>query len=268
MRASDQWTLRFFLGLMTDAHVRTSRGEMPAYLAEPRGGGPWPGVVVIHDALGMSRDLRNQADWLAGEGYLALAPDLYYWGRRVTCMIAFVREVRAMNRRPEGDTTSPRVRSQPLSDLDAARDWLVRRDDCTEKIGVLGFCQGGGYALMLAPGHGFAAASVNYGGLTRESESFLPQACPIVASYGAKDRWPGVRETFDRLGPALEAAGIDHDLKLYPGAGHGFLNDHDPQELPLWVRGLARLSAAEYDEPSARDARRRIVAFFDDHLSG
>ena len=200
---------------------------------------------MIHDALGMSRDLRNQADWLAGEGFLAVAPDLYYWGRRITCMIAFIREVRAMNKRALGDTTTPRVRSQPLSDLDAARAWLARRDDCTGSIGVIGFCQGGGYALMVAPGHAFSAASVNYGGLTKESESFLPEACPIVASYGGRDRWPGVRETFDRLEPALAAAGIDHDLKLYPEAGHGFLNDHDPAELPLWVR-------------ARREARRRL----------
>jgi dienelactone hydrolase len=55
---------------------------------------------------------------------------------------------------------------------------------------VIGFCEGGGYALMLAPGHGFSVASVNYGGLTRETESFLPQACPIVASYGDRDRYP------------------------------------------------------------------------------
>ena len=251
---------------MAEVQIHTARGEMPAYLATPVGDGPWPGVVVVHDALGMSTDLRNQADWLAGEGYLAVAPNLYYWGRRITCMLGFIREIRAMDKRSLGDTTTPRVRSQPLGDLDAARAWLAERDDCTVKIGVIGFCQGGGFALMLAPGHGFSAASVNYGGLTKESESFLPEACPIVASYGGRDRWPGVRDTFDRLGPALKAAGIDHDVKLYPDAGHGFLNDHDPAELPLWVKAVARLAAADYNEPSARDARRRIIAFFDAQL--
>lgn len=251
---------------MTDVMIRTARGEMPTYLATPAGEGPWPGVVVIHDAVGMSHDLRNQAEWLAGEGYLAVAPDLYYWGRKITCMISMFREARAMNRRAVGDTATPRVRSQPLSDLDAAHAWLARRHDCTGKTGVIGFCLGGGYALMLAPGHGFSVASVNYGGLTRETESFLPQACPIVASYGDRDKFPGVRESFDHLGPALQAAGIDHDIKLYPGAGHGFLNVHDPADLPLWIRAVAKLAASDYDEPSARDARRRIIAFFDTHL--
>lgn len=251
---------------MADVVIPTSRGEMPAYLAAPAGTGRWPGVVVIHDALGMSSDLRHQADWLASEGHLAVAPDLYYWGRRITCMLAFLREIRAMNKVSVQDTTSPRVPSRPVTDLDAARAWLIARDDCTGKVGVIGFCQGGGYALMLAPDHGFSAASVNYGGLTNDSERSLPHACPIVASYGAKDRWPGVRATFDRLGPALAAAGIEHDLKLYPEAGHGFLNDHDPSELPLWVRTVAKFAAASYDEGSARDARRRIVAFFEVHL--
>lgn len=249
-----------------EVQIRTPRGEMRAYLATPDDDGPWPGMVVIHDALGMSSDLRNQADWLAGEGYLAVAPDLYYWGRRITCMIAFIREIRAMNKVSLEDTTSPRVPSRPLSDLDAARAWLIERGDCTGRVGVIGFCQGGGYALMLAPGHGFSAASVNYGGLTNDSERSLPDACPIVASYGAEDRWPGVRETFNRLGPALEAADVDHDLKLYPGAGHGFLNDHDPAELPLWVKAIAKLTAARYHEQSARDARRRIVDFLDTHV--
>ena len=255
---------------MTDVMIRTPRGEMPAYLATPTGTGPWPGVLVIHDALGMSRDLRNQAQWLAGEGYLAVAPDLYYWGRRITCMISFIREVRAMDKRSLGDTTTPRVRSQPLSDLDAARAWLARRDDCTGRTGVIGFCQGGGYALMLAPGHGFSAASVNYGGLTKESESFLPQACPIVASYGDRDRYPGVRDSFTRLGPALHTAGIDHDIKLYPGVGHAFLNEHGNEDHPLWIKAIVKLTASGADSPAVRDARRdarqRIIAFFARYL--
>jgi carboxymethylenebutenolidase len=251
---------------VAEVAIPSSRGEMPAYLATPAGDGPWPGVVVIHDALGMSRDLRNQADWLAEQGYLTVAPDLYYWGRRITCMLAFIREIRVMDKVSLDDKTSPRVKSQPLSDLDAAQAWLAERADCTGKVGVIGFCQGGGYALMLAPGHGFDVASVNYGGLTNDSERFLAESCPIVGSYGDEDRWPGVREAPDRLEPALAEAGVDHDIKVYPGAGHGFMNDHDPAELPLWMRLVAKLAAAEYDEPSARDARRRIVAFFDKHL--
>lgn len=181
-------------------------------------------------------------------GVPCCAPNLY-WGGRLRCLIATVRDM-----------------ARPLSDLDAARAWLSGHHQCTGKIGVIGFCRGGDFALMLAPRHRFSAASVNYGGPVEDFERALPGACPIVGSYGARDRWPGVRGVPDRLERVLTAAGIDHDIKVYPDAGHGFLNDHDPTELPIWVKAIAKLANASYDEPSARDARRRIIAFFRAHL--
>jgi len=123
-------------------------GSTPGYLAVPAGSGPWPGVVVIHESWGLNADIRAHADRLAVSGYLALAPDLYGGKSWLRCIRGVFRQLHAG--------------SGPAFDaLDAARGWLAARPDCTGRTGVIGFCLGGGFALLCAPRAQFSAAAVN-----------------------------------------------------------------------------------------------------------
>ena len=124
---------------------------------------------------------------------------------------------------------------------------------------------GGGFALALAPGHGFAAASVNYGAIPAEPLSALRDACPVVASYGARDR--SLRGAAARLEGILTALEIDHDVKEYPDAGHSFMNDHRDEKTPWVFAMMGRFTGGiAFVESAALDARGRIIAFFERHL--
>jgi carboxymethylenebutenolidase len=236
-----------------DLEIGTTRGTMPLYCSVPTASPPWPGVVVIHDFTGMSEDLRAQADWLASEGFLAVAPDLYYWGSRLGCLRTIMRDLGQRGGRS-------------FDDIEAARRWLGDHNECTGDVGVIGFCMGGGYAVALAANRGFASASVNCGGCPSDAEEWLRDACPIVGSFGGSDSSPLGARAGRRMGQLLTEFEVPHDIKIYPGVGHGFMNDHDPGDQTLLLRFLARISGTEYDEAATRDARRRIIAFFNRYL--
>jgi carboxymethylenebutenolidase len=230
--------------------ARQLGGSQPlrGYLAKPPGDGPWPGVVVVHEAFGLDDVMLRQADRLADAGNLTLAVDLFSAGGARRCLVS---TFRAMFK-GEG---------RPFNDIEAARRWLVDAPDCTGKTGVIGFCMGGGFALLTAKS-GFDASSVNYGALPRDLDAALEGACPIVASYGGKDR--PFRAVPGKLEAALTKAGVPHDVKTYPTAGHSFLNDADTG--PRILRPLLRVAGMGPHPASAADAWARIDSFFAEHL--
>jgi carboxymethylenebutenolidase len=237
---------------MPDISYPVGDGSAHGYLAAPSNGsaepGPWAGVVVIHEAFGLNADIRQKADQFAAHGYLALAPDLFDGRSWIRCVLGAFRQIQA--------------RSGPaFTALEAARNSLAARADCTGKTGVIGFCMGGAFALLCAPRPGFAAASVNYGVVPSDAQTVLQGACPIVASYGERDLM-GSRPP-ERLERALTALRVPHDVKVYPGSGHRFLTETSGSGAVL-----ARFTRMSYQETDAEDAWRRIFAFFGEHLGG
>lgn len=221
-----------------------------AWLEQPAGAGPHPAVLVIHELWGLTADVERICGRLAAAGYAALAPELYGPGRRPICIARAVRDLargggggvgragealRALRERPEVDGT---------------------------RVGAIGFCMGGGFALLLGAREELRATAVNYGRVP-ESAAELEGLCPVVASYGGRDRQ--LISHFERLRRFLEEREIPHDAELYPEAGHSFMNRSLPRS---GARALRPLATVEYRPREAEDAWRRILAFFAGQLAG
>lgn len=233
--------------MSTDITFASNGATLRAALSTPTTAGPWPGVVVMHEAFGLTDDIRSIADRFAEQGYLALAPDLYSWGNSARCLVLAFRSMF----KGEGPA---------LDHIESARKWLATNDNCTGNIGIIGFCMGGGFAMLCAPRYAFGASSVNYGLVPKkDTEKALAGSCPVVGSFGAKDR--GAKGAAARLEAALTALGVDHDVTEYPDAGHSFLNQNTG-----WQEKLAGVMGG-FEPDAANDAWARIFAFFDEHLA-
>jgi carboxymethylenebutenolidase len=210
---------------------------MDAYLARPEPAGRYPGVLVIHELYGLNDNIRDVCQRFAGEGYVALAVDLFSNAPRPLCMARIL----------YGMLISP-LRNGTVGELQAVMRALQDRPEVDPlRVGVIGFCMGGTYALQLACVNGdLRAASVFYGNNPRPLGA-VARACPIVGSYPERDLTTGAGRALDS---ALAQFDIPHDVKIYAGAGHSFFND----------------SGSNYNEHAAADSWGRTLAFFTEHL--
>jgi carboxymethylenebutenolidase len=216
---------------------RSFARPMQAFFAAPVGTGPFPGVVVIHELFGLNANIRDIAGRFAIEGYAALAVDLFSGANRAICMARIF----------YGLLIQP-LQNGVVADLQAAVDYLGALPEVDRlRLGVIGFCMGGSFALQLAcTVEGLRAASVFYGQNPRPLEAVV-RACPVVGSYPEQDFTANAAR---QLEPLLERYQVPYDIKIYPGARHSFFNDQ----------------GSSYQAEAAVDAWQRTLAFFDNHL--
>lgn len=233
---------------MASITIDTPVGAVPGHLAVPTGDGPWPGVVVLHELFGVNDDIRSIADRFASEGYLAFAPDLTRLGNRLGCLVRMMRDLHA-------------GAGESVGRITACRQWLASRGDSTGKVGIAGFCLGGGFAIVMA-NRGFDVSAAQYAHLPKDLQAAVRGACPVVASYGKRDQT--LRGKAATLRGALAEAGVDHDVKEYPQAGHSFMNTAEP---PGWMKPVSTaIMHAGYVDSAADDAWQRILAMFGEAL--
>ncbi|MFM6966069.1 MAG: dienelactone hydrolase family protein [Rhodoluna sp.] len=223
--------------------------ELSGLLAVPQGEGPWPAVVMVHEVFGIDENMRAQITRLSQAGYVVLMPDLYSRGGARKCLTATFKALAA-------------GKGQAFDDIEKAKTLLMARPEVTDKVGVIGFCMGGGFALLLA-NRGYDAANANYGMLPKDLDEALSGACPILGNYGGKDGQ--LKDAKDKLDATLTKLEVAHDIKMYPNSGHAFMN---PKQGGGAIFGsLLRVTGAKPNPVDAADAWERIETFFREHLA-
>ena len=215
-----------------------SRDKMESFFAQPEGSGLFPGLIVIHEIAGLNDNIRDISRRFAEQGYAVLAVDLFFKRNHMVCMLQIFH---GMLIRP--------LNNPILSELQSAVAVLQQQPQVdTKRIGVVGFCMGGAYALQLAiTEKSMKAASVFYGANPKPLEA-VAEACPIVGSYPDKDF---TTKAAHELEASLTKYNVPHDIKIYDNTEHSFFSQ---QRTP-------------YEVEASKDAWQRMLTFFGEHLS-
>ncbi len=216
---------------------RSGAANLAAYLAHPEGEGPFPGVVIIHEAFGLNDNIKRIANRFADEGYVALAMDLFAGRNRAVCMARFMA---GMLLRP--------FDNGGIQALKAALGALAEQPRVDgARLGAIGFCMGGGFAIAWACTDERLRVVAPFYGMNLRPLDAVSRACPVVGSYPKKDF---TARSGRKLDAALERYRIPHDIKIYPGARHSFFNDE----------------SRNHDPAASEDSWRRTLAFFREHI--
>jgi carboxymethylenebutenolidase len=202
-------------------------------LALPDSSGQHPGVVVIHEAYGLNDHIKDVTRRFADEGYAALAVDLFSERNRAICMTRYMAGmlVGSVNRHGIDDLKGALTFLAMLPEVDAHR------------LGAIGFCMGGGFAIAWACTDTRLKAIAPFYGTNPRPLEATKRLCPVVGSYPGADFTARAGRTLDQ---ALTRHDIRHDIKVYPGTRHSFFND----------------TRRSYNRDAANDAWRRVLSFF------
>lgn len=212
--------------------------KVGAYLATPSGAGPFPAVIVIQEWWGLNAHIKEVAERYTREGYVALAPDLYH-GKVTDDPNEAGKLMGALNR------------DEAIKDLTGGIQYLKSQKTVrADRIGVTGFCMGGSFALLLPCKTKEIKAAAPYYGEVPDEATLRGLACPVLYIYGDADFWI-TRDDVRRLEEGLKKLGKPGEVKIYPGAPHGFFNDTR--------KDVYRVAEAD-------DAWRRTLDFFAKHL--